>query len=618
MAENFLKEDNVNSESMLSLFEVLEETRQVFSRASRRTPTNKASSWATGAFTHGGVSGLRNGSKRLPAVTSFFAKFARDVVGAEHFATVVVQKNGRGSIHRDFHNKPGSKNWVCPLTSCAGGGLWVQAEGLEPCYLQDVEALEEREVRPGTRVKGRVMKTEKGEPFAFDPTVWHEVQAHEGDRVMVVAFSPKLTNFDEEESKSKYLSSLGFPLSGRENGEQLPGISPVHEEFMSTYEAGEVSLVNLNEAGMEVFQTVSGAFEVHQRGYILDLLRSHDMQDAPGTQLPCPRDWITDEVPEEAETFSEEELRFGQRVVGEQLWLTMRTRPDLQFVVQHMAQWVSKRPRRVAKTAKRVLAYLVTTLDFKLVLGENSGAAAANSSAAASSSSNSDSSSIKKGETPRVILVGYSDSSFAPYGARSYGAAVVTVCASPVAWKSGRQQMITLSTMESELLEATNTVTLLESVGCLIDEFCGQRIPRTLRVDNSAATAMLCGGAGSWRTRHLRVRRAFVREQVQQGLLHVSHVEGRCQLADLATKMHPRMRLLDLLYQWSFAGLPHEALQLQAAHVIMMGCLGQFRKRSRFAYLVWMSCCLWLGWWRSWPSWYGSFSSGLFGAAPAA
>ena len=133
--------------------------------------------------------------------------------------------------------------------------------------------------------------------------------------------------------------------------------------------------------------------------------------------------------------------------------------------------------------------------------------------------------------------------------------------------------MTTLSTMESELLEATNTVTLLESVGCLLDEIFSKRVKRLLRVDNSAATAMILGGPGSWRTRHLRVRCSFVREQVQQGLLDVALIEGRYQLADLATKMHPRTRLLDLLHQWGFDGFPEEDVQIQMLNVVMLSCL---------------------------------------------
>ena len=318
--------------------------------------------------------------------------------------------------------------------------------------------------------------------------------------------------------------------------------------------------------GMEIFQRPSGAYEVHQRGYILDLLRSHDMLNAPGTLLPCPKEWVSDDISPEPETFSEAELRLGQRMVGEQLWLTMRSRPDLQFVVGHMAQWVSRHPRRVARVAKRVLAYLVSTLNLKLVLGgqqQDSSIASASSTRHAAAS----------GVSSEVVLVGYSDSSFAPYGERSYGASVVTVNSSPVAWKSGRQGMITLSTMESELMEAINAAVLLESVGCLLDEMYGRRLDRVLRVDNMSATSMLQGGAGSWRTRHLKVRSGYLREQVAAGLLEVHHTEGVKQLADLATKMHPRARLLDLLAQWSFEGLPPEDVCAQLAKVVAFHCI---------------------------------------------
>ncbi|CAE7339218.1 RE1, partial [Symbiodinium pilosum] len=252
--------------------------------------------------------------------------------------------------------------------------------------------------------------------------------------------------------------------------------------------------------GMEVFQRPSGAYEIHQKGYILDLLRSHGMDESPGTLLPCPREWLSDDISPEPEDFSEAELRFGQRMVGEQLWLTMRCRPDLQFVVGHMAQWVSKHPRKVARVAKRVLAYLLSTADLKLVLGDRD-----------------------------ILLEGYSDSSFAPYGERSYGASVVTVNGSPVAWKSGKQGMVTLSTMESELLEATNAVTLLECVGCLVDEIY------------------------------------TVRDQVHGG-------QDICVSVALLFE-NKYNELLDLLHQWGFEGLSTEAVQLHAIHVVMIGCM---------------------------------------------
>ncbi|CAE7234262.1 hypothetical protein AK812_SmicGene14430 [Symbiodinium microadriaticum] len=144
-------------------------------------------------------------------------------------------------------------------------------------------------------------------------------------------------------------------------------------------------------------------------------------------------------------------------------------------------------------------------------------------------------------------------------GARSYGAVVITMGSSPVAWRAARQPFVTLSVMEAELLEISEASVLMESVGSLIDELAGTRVKRTLRCDNAAATAMANGGPGSWRTRHLRVRSAHLIEKISRGEMSLSHIEGQNQLADLGTKMHPKVRLWQLLRLWGFEQLLPEA-----------------------------------------------------------
>ena len=42
--------------------------------------------------------------------------------------------------------------------------------------------------------------------------------------------------------------------------------------------------------GVEISRNVDGSFNIGQEGYIKDLLRSHGMQDALATALPCPKD----------------------------------------------------------------------------------------------------------------------------------------------------------------------------------------------------------------------------------------------------------------------------------------------------------------------------------------
>ncbi|CAE7198854.1 RE1 [Symbiodinium sp. CCMP2592] len=269
--------------------------------------------------------------------------------------------------------------------------------------------------------------------------------------------------------------------------------------------------------GMEIFQRETGEYEVTQNGYIMDLIRGHDMLGSPQTLLPCPKEWITDNVDTEAEEFSEADLRLAQRLVGEQLWLAMRCRPDVHFTVSYMASWVARHSRRVTKIAYRVLAYLHKTA--------------------------------------------------------SFGASLITVEDSPVSWRCGKQTFVMLSIMESELYQATEAAVLPENVGVLLDELGQFEVPRTLCVDNSAATAMILGGPGSWRTRHLKVRSAYLIQRVQERKLHVEHVDGVKQRADLSTKVHSKARLYALLKLWRFERLPQEAEAFLVARMTAIMCL---------------------------------------------
>ena len=122
--------------------------------------------------------------------------------------------------------------------------------------------------------------------------------------------------------------------------------------------------------GCEVVQR-GYQFLLSQSGYIGDLLRSYNADSLLPTLLPSPKEWIVDPEDDAPEAFSEEELRQGQKHVGELLWLCLRSRPDLQFVVSHMSQWVSKQPVRISKIGMRVLGYLARTQKMRLALGCN-------------------------------------------------------------------------------------------------------------------------------------------------------------------------------------------------------------------------------------------------------
>jgi hypothetical protein len=148
----------------------------------------------------------------------------------------------------------------------------------------------------------------------------------------------------------------------------------------------------------------------------------------------------------------------------------------------------------------------------------------------------------------------YTDASFAPRGAHSQGAMVVTYHGMPVFWKTGKQAFITLSTAESELMEATNALTALRSVGTVVEEMKGglegeERMKLKLHVDNSAAIAIASPtSAFHWRTRHLKVRAAALAEAIDTNEVTIHHVPGIRQLADIGTKTLPSTTLRSLMF----------------------------------------------------------------------
>ncbi|CAE7207099.1 RE1 [Symbiodinium natans] len=312
-----------------------------------------------------------------------------------------------------------------------------------------------------------------------------------------------------------------------------PVIQCLHNFVKEEWPTSDLEWINENTAvrylGVEV-KKEGASYSISQQAYIMELLRAHDLQDALHTELPVPREWLEQvELQDpEPEDFSEEELRMGQRYVGEVSWLAMKTRPDIVFVVNHMATHVGRRPLHVTRLGKRLMSYLAATAGMRLRMAPRL-------------------------DKPKE-LVCYTDASYAPYGSRSFGAAVIVQCGVPVAWKAGRQSFITMSVMEAELYAATQGCNLLDSIAAILDELAPGVYKRVLAIDNTSAAAMYRGGPGSQRTRHLKIRAHYLREATELGLLEIRHTPGVQQLADLATKMMTKVRLRQLLELWGFVG----------------------------------------------------------------
>ncbi|OLQ12722.1 Copia protein [Symbiodinium microadriaticum] len=262
-----------------------------------------------------------------------------------------------------------------------------------------------------------------------------------------------------------------------------------------------------------------------QSGYVRDLLRQHGVQERAGDPLtvPCSREWLQDEESGDEDGAPEEAtIRMAQKATGEALWLSTRSRPELAHSVACMAGKALKKPLRTLEISKRVIQYLAKTADYGIMY---------------------------KPSRDDPLLVVYSDASFAPGGGRSFGCVMAQIGGMPVAWRASKQPVITLSVAEAELYEGVAAVQLGLGVGAMMSEVAVYPVMH-LRIDNAAAQGLASQAPGSWKTRHLRVRARFLRQEVSAQRLVITHVPGSLQKADIGTKGFDLPKFKELMSLW--------------------------------------------------------------------
>ena len=327
----------------------------------------------------------------------------------------------------------------------------------------------------------------------------------------------------------------------------------------------EYAADGLRYLGMELKQ---GEEEdtLSQEAYISNLVRLHGLEPTTSAGLPCPREWIQDEGLGEEENYDAEELTRAQKVPGECLWLAYRTRPDILYVTNYMAATTTKMPVRVYQIGLKVISYLHhATAGLKLKVEATAESTEITQTTAqplrSQATTTAEFAAAEHGHAKhqagfKVGLSGYSDASFAPLGNKSFGCSLAMIGRAPVSWKAGKQPMVAMSVCEAELMEGPTCALLLESTQAMLKEILPDTGAPVLYIDNQAAENILNGAAGSWRTRHLCIRHAYVLDRASSGQLQVNHLAGEDQPADLPTKLHSKARLLHLLGTWGMVGIP--------------------------------------------------------------
>ncbi|KAJ8454043.1 hypothetical protein ONZ45_g19461 [Pleurotus djamor] len=201
-----------------------------------------------------------------------------------------------------------------------------------------------------------------------------------------------------------------------------------------------------------------------------------------------------------------------REAVGSLTHLARCTRPDISFAAQHLARFNQKPGPKHWKAVRDVLHYLKGSSEQWLTYGGE----------------------VKK-------LAGYSDAdgSMAEDRKAVSGYAFV-INGGAVSWSSKSQEIVSLSTAESELV--ANTHAAKEGMWYstfLLQVFDIDIKPLTLFCDNQAAIALTKDHQFHVRTKHIDIRYHFVRWVVESGAIKVAYCPTDEMIADVLTKALP-------------------------------------------------------------------------------
>jgi hypothetical protein len=257
-----------------------------------------------------------------------------------------------------------------------------------------------------------------------------------------------------------------------------------------------------------------------QPGYIESILQDFGMADCNPALTPMEENLKLSVKMSPATP----EARMGMKpipyreLVGKLLYLAVATRPDIAYAVGVLCRFVENLGPDHWHAAKRVLRYLKGTVPLRLVYS-------------ASSSPNS--------------FVTYSDADLGgnPDNSQSTGGFAICIGDGAVQWGSRLHPHVSLSSTESEYTTASKVGCEVVWMRYLLEELgYDMTRPSSLLVDNKSAIQVAKHPEHQSTMKHVHRAYHWIRSQVEQNLISVSHVPGNDNPADIFTKALGRVK----------------------------------------------------------------------------
>lgn len=137
-------------------------------------------------------------------------------------------------------------------------------------------------------------------------------------------------------------------------------------------------------------------------------------------------------------------------------------------------------------------------------------------------------------------MIGYSDADWAGNTAnskRSTSGYVFVLAGAAISWISKRQNIVALSSTESEYIAAISAAQEALFLRQLLQQIApSPTTPTLLLLDNQGALKLAEGTGTSKRTKHIDIRYHFIREAVANGSIKCQYIPTADMVADTLTR----------------------------------------------------------------------------------
>ena len=261
--------------------------------------------------------------------------------------------------------------------------------------------------------------------------------------------------------------------------------------------------------GVEVLNNNDGII-LSQSKYIMDILQDTQMHESKGVLTPMSSTLslsLNDgTLPTDATEY--------RKTIGKLQYLSF-TRPDISFSVNKLSQFMHAPTTAHWQAVKRLLRYLKQTMSYGLKITRQSSSG----------------------------LYMYSDADWAGdiNDRTSTSGYILYFGQNPISWSSKKQKSVARSSTEAEYRAVASALSKTNWVMHLLRELqVPLPDPPKIFCDNVGATYLCQNPVFHSRMKHIAVDFHFVRDQVQQKKVIVTHVHAADQLADTLTKALPR------------------------------------------------------------------------------